>query len=93
MRSLKAFLLGTLAFGVVAYAVAAALAVSAQAAGRALDLGLGPLEVVAVTVQGTTTTTTFGPGLAAFAVAGGVLNLAAAEVVRRRAERKVDHVD
>lgn len=93
MRSLKAFLLGMLAVGVVAYAVAAALAVSAQAAGRALDVGLGPLEIVSVVMQGSATTTTFGPGLAALAVGGGLLNLTAAWVVRRRAEREVDHVD
>ena len=93
MRSLKAFLLGTLAVGIVAYAVAAALAVSAQAAGRMLDLRLGPLEIVSVATQGTATAITFGPGLLALALVGGLLNLAAATVIRRRAERQGDHVD
>ena len=48
MRALKAFLLGAFALGVLAYALAAALAVTAQAGGRTIDLALGPLVVVAV---------------------------------------------
>ena len=72
MRSLKAFLLGALAVGIVAYAVAAALAVSAQAAGRTLDLALGPLVIVSVTTHGTATAMTFGPGLLVLAVVGGL---------------------
>jgi hypothetical protein len=93
VRSLKAFLLGALAVGIVAYAMAAALAVSAQAAGRTLDLRLGPLEILSVATQGSTTAISFGPGLLALALVGGLLNLAAATVVRRRAEREGDHVD
>jgi hypothetical protein len=93
MRSLKAFVLGMLAAGVVTYAVAGALAVSAQVSGRALELGLGPLHLVSVVTRGTATTTTFGPGLAVVAVLGGLLNLVAAWAVQRRAEREVDHVD
>jgi len=93
VRSLKAFLLGTLAVGIVAYAVAAALAVSAQAAGRTLDLRLGPLEIVSVAMEGTATAISFGPGLLALALMGGLLNLAAATMIRRRAEREGDHVD
>ena len=48
MRALKAFLLGAFAVGVVAYALAAALAVTAQAGGRTLDVSLGPLVLVVV---------------------------------------------
>jgi hypothetical protein len=93
VRSLKAFLLGTLAVGIVVYAAAAALAVSAEAAGHSVDLGLGPLEIVSVTTHGTATAITFGPALLALALAGGLLNLSAARVIRRRAERETDHVD
>ena len=39
MRALKAFVLGSLAFGIVGYALAAALAVAAQAGGSTLDVG------------------------------------------------------
>jgi len=93
MRALKTFLLGSLAAGVVAYALAAALAVSAQVDGRRLKLGLGPLPIVSVTEDRAATETTFGPGLAGLAVAGGVANLAAAHAIRRRSGRRRDHVD
>ena len=93
MRSLKAFLLGTLAVGIVGYAVAAALAVSAQATGRTIDIRLGPLGIVTVATQGAAKVITFGAGLLVLAVVGGLLNLAAAAVIRRRAERAGDHVD
>jgi hypothetical protein len=93
MRALKAFLLGAVAVGVVAYALVAALAVTAQAGGRTLDLALGPLTLVAVTQGGTTTVTTFGPGLVALALAGGLANLAAAQLMRRRSRRSGDRVD
>ena len=43
MRGLKAFVLGAVATGVVAYALVAALAVAAQAGERTLDIALGPL--------------------------------------------------
>jgi hypothetical protein len=93
VRSLKAFLLGTLAVGIVGYAVAAALAVSAQAAGRTIDIRLGPLGIVMVATEGAAKVITFGAGLLVLAALGGVLNLAAASVIRRRAERAGDHVD
>jgi hypothetical protein len=93
VRSLKAFLLGALAIGVVAYALAAAAAVSAQAAHRTLEIGLGPVGIVSVNVQETRTSATFGPGLLLVALTGGVLNLGAATVIRRRAGREADHVD
>lgn len=93
MRALKAFLLGAVAVGVVAYALVAALAVTAQAGGRTLDLALGPLTLVSVTQGGTATVTTFGPGLVALALAGGLANLAAAQLMRRRSRRSGDRVD
>jgi hypothetical protein len=93
MWGLKAFLLGAVAVGVVGYTVLAALAVTAQAGGRALDLALGPLTFVLVARGGTETVTTFGPGLIALALAGGSANLAAARLMRHRSRRSDDRVD
>jgi hypothetical protein len=93
VRSLKAFLLGMLAIGVVAYTATAALAVAAQAGDRSLDLTLGPVGILAVADHAGVTTTTFGPGLFLIAVAGGVANLALAALIRRRAERQAHGVD
>ena len=93
MRSLKAFLLGTLAIGVVAYTAAAALAVAAQAGDRSLDLALGPVAVLTVSDHAGVTTTTFGLGLLLIAVAGGLANLTLAALIRRRAERQAHGVD
>ena len=93
MRALRAFLLGTLAIGVVAYAAAAALAVAAQAGDRSLDLALGPVVAVSVVEHAQTTTTTFGPGLVLLALAGGLANLVLASLIRRRAERQAHGVD
>ncbi len=84
MRNLKTFLLGAVAIGVLAYALAAALAMSAQAGGRALHVGVGPFLLVSVTHEETAAVTTFGLGLAVLAVAGGLVNLAAAHLLRRR---------
>jgi hypothetical protein len=93
MRVVKAFLLGAVAVGVVAYASVAALAVTAQAAGRALDISLGPLTLVSVTQGRTATVTTFGSGLVALALVGGFVNLAAAQLMRHRSRRSGDRVD
>ena len=41
-------------------------------------MGVGPLSFVSVTLEGATTATTFGPGILALALVGGVANLAAA---------------
>ena len=87
MRNLKAFLLGAVAIGVVAYALAAAVAISAQAGGRTLHLGVGPLLIVSVTHEAAAAVTTFGPGIAGLALAGGLLNLAAAQFLRHRGYR------
>ena len=93
MWALKAFVLGSLALGIVGYAVAAALAVAAQAGGTTIDIGVVPLRFVSVTLEGATTATTFGPGILALALAGGVANLAAAKLIRHRAVRGADRVD
>ena len=93
MWALKAFLLGAVAVGVVAYALVAALAVAAQAGGRALAIALGPLTLVSVTQGEAATVTTLGSGLVVLAVAGGLVNLAAAQLMRHRGRRSDDRVD
>ncbi len=85
MRDLKAFALGAIAVGVLAYAGISALAVSAQAAGRSLAIGLGPLVVVSVEHEVSAAVTTFGPGLVVIAIIGGLVNVGAARLIRRRA--------
>jgi len=86
MRSVvvKALALGTVAAGLIAYALAAAGAVLAQAGGRTLDVHLGPLVLVAVERVGATTATTFGSGLLAVALLGGVVNALLAVALARR---------
>jgi len=93
MRTLRAFVLGAVAVGVLAYAGAAALAVGAQAGGRSLSVGLGPVIVVSVERATSAAVTTFGPGLLALAVIGGLVNLAAAWLVRRKAGGRGDGVE
>jgi len=93
MRNLRAFALGAVAVGVLAYAGVAALAVGAQAAGRSLVIGVGPLVVVSVERETSAAVTTFGPGLIALAILGGCVNVAAAELVRRRSGGRRDRVE
>ena len=93
MRSLKCFLLGAVAVGIVAYAVVAALAVTAQAAGRTLEIAVGPMQLVSVAESGGSTVTTFGIGLVVLAVIGGAVNLAAARLLGARPRRRGDRVD
>ena len=93
MRNLRAFVLGAIAVGVLSYAGAAALAVGAQAAGRSLVIGFGPLVVVSVERETAAAVTTFGPGLIGLAILGGCLNVAAALLVRRRAGGRGDRVE
>ena len=93
MRPLRAFLLGSIAMGALAYALLATLALSAQRGGRTLDLALGPLQLVAVAREGTAVVTTFGPGLVALAAVGGLANLVAASVLHRRSDGRPDRVD
>jgi hypothetical protein len=93
MRALKAFVLGSLALGIVGYAFAAALAVAAQAGGTTIDVGVGPLLIVSVAREGATEVTTFGPGILVVALIGGVVNLAAAQLLRHRHGSGPDRVD
>lgn len=83
----RAFALGAVAAGLLGYAVAAAVAVIAQSGGRTVDVHVGPLVVVAIERAGATTATTFGSGLLAVALLGGVVNALAAAVLARRLRR------
>jgi len=86
-RFVRAFVLGAVASGLLAYALAATVAVLAQSGGRAVDVRLGPLVLVAVQRAGTATATTFGSGLLAAAVLGGVVNALVAALLARRLRR------
>lgn len=87
MWALRSFALGGAATAAVAYVFAATAGLVATAAGVELTLGLGPVVLVAVDVQGSTTVTTIGAGLAVVALAGGVANTIAAAMLRRRRDR------
>lgn len=86
MRVLKAFILGLVAFGVLAYAAAAAVAFLAIGGEMdALRVGAGTLVLVEVErAADGSSITTFGPGLLGVAVLGGLLNAAAAAALERR---------
>ena len=86
MRALKAFLLGAVAAGIIAYAVAAGFAIAAQAGGHPLDIALGPVVIVSVSHEGRTAVTTFGAGLVLIALVGGLVNVVAARVIARRSD-------
>jgi hypothetical protein len=88
VRPLRAFVLGFVGVGLLAYVAAAALALSAEVGGRSLDLGLGPLSLVVVERSGSSTSLTFGAGLVVIALVGGVANAVAAAVLARRARRR-----
>jgi hypothetical protein len=93
VRPVRAFLLGAVAVALLAYVTAATVAMAAQAAGRSLEVALGPVVLVAVSRDGATTVTTFGGGILLLAVAGGLANAAAAGLLRRRAGPDMDRVD
>lgn len=85
MRALRAFLLGAVAIGFVAYATTAATAIVAQARDwEAFELAVGPVVLIAVERAGGATATTFGSGLLVAAALGGVLNSLASIVLARR---------
>ena len=86
MRALKAFALGLVAFGVVAYGAAATIAFLAVGGDvGTLRVGAGPLLLVEVERGAAgSSATTFGAGLLAVAVLGGVVNASAAAVLERR---------
>lgn len=83
----RAFVLGAAAAGVLAYALVAAVAVVAQSGGRTVDVHAGPLVLVEVARTGASTATTFGSGLLAVALLGGVVNVLAAALLARRQRR------
>ena len=85
MRDLKAFALGAVAVGVLAYVGISAVAVAAQASGRSLAVGLGPLVVVSVEHEASAAVTTIGSGLIVIAILGGLVNAGAARLIRRQA--------
>jgi hypothetical protein len=84
VRQVRALVVGTLATGLVAFVFAVALAVVASAASLAFDARLASVRVVAVEHSGNEVATALGPGLLLLALAGGVLNLLAGEVMARR---------
>jgi hypothetical protein len=88
VRWLKAFLLGFVAVGLVVYVFAAAVSLAVVAGGGTLLLALGPLTAVEVARSGNDTATSFGIGLVALALAGGVANGVAAAILRRRPARR-----
>jgi hypothetical protein len=94
MRVMKAFVLGTVVFAVLAYAAAVALALSATEGGwSALRIAVGPFLLVAVEQDGATTVTTFGTGIVLVGLLGGAVNAAAAAALARRGHRASDSVD
>lgn len=84
MRTLRAALLGAAAAGVVTYACAAALAVTLATGGATARIALGPLLLVSVESAPKATSTTFGLGILAIALVGGVINALVAGILRWR---------
>lgn len=84
MRTVRALALGTAAAGVLAYALAAAVAIVAQAGRDELNVHVGPLVLVAVERSSGVAATTFGTGLLVLALLGGVLNAILAALLGRR---------
>lgn len=86
MRALVTpFLLGCAAIGALLAVGALALGIVADANGwDSFRISVGPLNVLAFERSGDDTATAFGPGLAAIALAGGLLNAVAAAFLRRR---------
>lgn len=85
MRTVRALALGAAAAGVLAYAMAAGVAIVAQAGRRELNVHVGPLVLVVVDRANGVTTTTFGTGLLALALLGGAVNAILAALLVRRA--------
>jgi hypothetical protein len=80
-----AFALGAGAFVIAIVAAGMAVGVIAPSAGWAgFRVGIGPFTVLQLTRDSEATTTTFGSGILAAAILGGVLNAFAAAWLRRR---------
>lgn len=85
MRAVRAFLFGALVTALVVWAGLTTIALSAQSAGREIDIGIGPLVLLHVVRGPDGTETTFGVALLVVTVVGGLVNaLAAALLARRR---------
>ncbi len=86
MRAVLApFVLGAAAVGVLLATGVLAAGMAAEASGwDDLRVALGPLVFVVFERAGETTATTFGAGLPAAAVLGGLLNALGAVLLRRR---------
>jgi hypothetical protein len=80
-----AFLLGAAGLGIAAGAALIALGVVADGAGwSSFRVGIGPVPVLTFERRGGTTESTLGSGLGLIALAGGLLNAAAACFLLRR---------
>jgi hypothetical protein len=81
-----AFVLGTMAAGLVLFVAGLALGVAAGAAGwGSFRIGIGPVVLVEFDRGATFTGTTLGNAVPLAALACGVLNAAGAAALRRRA--------
>ena len=79
-----AFALGAAAFGVLAFVGSVAVGVAADAAGWGeFSIGLGPIVILEFARSARGTETTFGFGAVLIALAGGILNAAAAAAITR----------
>jgi hypothetical protein len=84
-RLVIAFALGFAAVAVFALAALTALALVADANDwSSFELAVGPATLLEVERTPAATTTTYGPGIALVALAGGALNAAGAAILSRR---------
>jgi hypothetical protein len=80
-----AFAFGAAAVGVIAVVLVLVVATLADAGGRdQLRLALGPLTLLEFQRSAEASSTTFGPGLIALPLLGGILNAAGAALLRNR---------
>ncbi len=84
MRPVRAFVLGTVAAAVLAYATAATVGLGVAAAGGEVHVAVGPATLVAVDRTAEGAVATFGPGLLVVAVVAGLANGAVAFLLARR---------
>jgi hypothetical protein len=86
MRYLRAFLFGSVAAALLAGTAFAVISAVATSGGMGqLEVGIGPLVLLAVRRVGDTTESTIGVGLPLLALTAGALNAAALAVLSRRA--------
>jgi hypothetical protein len=87
VRALKAFVLGVLGVGLLAYVAAAVVALAASVGGSDLDVRIGPLSIVSVERVADATSLGLGVGLVVVALVGGLANAVAAALIARRARQ------